>query len=266
MFAIGVPKGKMNKSDKEHKFYTLYLNALNKQKGYRLLQYTSYDNIFLSNDDIEELEREIGNMNPQMVQQEIYGKFVDESFNALWQPEMIRKVDALPALKRVVLGVDPTASKDGDKVGIIGAGLGYDGNAYVFHDTTGNYTPAQWGTIVYNSGKEIQADCIVAEKNQGGEMVEYVIRQYDPITRIILVHAIKGKELRAEPIVSLYEQSKVFHTGNMWALENEMLTWIPGQGSSPNRIDAMVYALIELMLKPLTEYRDMNLTTSSRRL
>ena len=265
LFALGVPKGKQTKTGTEHKFYTLYRNALAQKKGYKLLSYTSYDNRFLNAEDVASLETEIRDMNPIMVMQEIYGHFVDESFDALWSPDMIHHVEKLPELKRVILGVDPSASKNGDKVGIIGGGLGYDGNVYIFSDRTGNFTPQGWGTVVSNEVKTIGADCIIAEKNQGGEMVEFVIRQYDKTSRIKLIHAFKGKELRAEPVVSLYERGKVIHLSGLNALENEMLTWIPGQGKSPNRVDAMVYVVMELVINMLTDFKTIPNFNNSRR-
>lgn len=266
LFALGVPKGKVNRAKLEHKFYTLYLNALAKRKGYKLHEFTSYDNPTLSEEDVRALEDEIRDMNPIMVQQEIYGKFVDENFDALWTPELIQRVEKAPELRRVVIAIDPTASKKGDACGIGAAGLGYDGNAYILDDQTGNYTPGQWGTIAKNCYETYKSSCYVAEKNQGGEMVEFVIRQYDPSNRIKLVHAKVGKELRAEPVVSFYERGMVKHLPGLNALENEMLTWIPGVGSSPNRVDWMVYAVTELLVKPLSEYKQLPTLDNSRRL
>ncbi|MBK9357642.1 MAG: hypothetical protein IPN08_09700 [Bacteroidales bacterium] len=254
MFALGVPKGKKKKDGTEHKFYTLQRFAEEGRKGYISLTFSSYDNPLLSKDDIQELENEINAMNPVMVQQEIYGKFVDEVFDALWTPEIIQHQTTLPELRRVVIGVDPTATKTGDKVGLIGVGLGYDNKCYVFSDKTGSYSPSQWGTILANEVKIIGADAIVAETNQGGDMVEHIIRQYDPYTRLKRIHAVKAKEVRAEPVVSLYEQGKVIHVGNMSALENEQLTWIPGTGKSPNRIDSVVYAIMELVITNEPQY------------
>lgn len=251
MYALGVPKGKKKKDGTEHKFYTLYRHAIEGRKGYYTKTYTSYDNPLLSRTDIGELEEEIQSMNATMSDQEIYGKFVDVVMDALWSPEIIKHVTELPPLKRVVIGVDPSSTKTGDKVGIIGSGIGYNGNLYVFQRSTGNYSPGQWGTIIANDVKTINADCVVAETNQGGDMVEFVLRQYDKTTRIKKIHAIKAKEVRAEPVVSLYEQGKVFHYGNLSALENQMLTWIPGTGKSPNDIDALVYSLMELAIMPV---------------
>ena len=255
LWALGVPKGKKRKDGKEHKFYTLHRHAMEGRDGYNSMKFSSYDNPLLNAEDVQDLETEIESMNPTMVRQEIYGDFVDEVFDALWQPEMIQRVEKLPELRRVAIGVDPSASKTGDQVGIITAGIGFDGIVYIFARDSGNYSPGQWGTIVANAVKSYDADIIVAEKNQGGEMVEHVIRQYDNWTRIKLIHASKSKEVRAEPVVSLYERGMVKHYGNLSKLENEMLTWIPGSGKSPNDIDAMVYTVLELMI--MEEFNDL---------
>ena len=250
LFAMGVPKGKFKKDGKEHKFYTLQRYSDEGRFGYKSMQFSSYDNPLLDPETIAELETEIGNMNPIMVQQEIYGEFVDQVLDALWTPEMIKHVTQLPQMKRVCVGVDPSATVTGDKVGIITCGLGVDENYYVISRATGNYSPGQWGTIVANEVKANDADIIAAETNQGGDMVEFVVRQYDNKTRISKIHAVKAKEVRAEPVVSLYERGKVFHYGDLSKLENQQLTWIPGSGKSPNDIDALVYSLMELSTKP----------------
>ena len=254
LFAMGVPKGKKKRDGKEHKFYTLWRYAQEKRKGYVNMQFSSYDNPLLDPQDIAELEEEIRSMNPVMVRQEIHGDFVDEVFDALWTPKIIQHSIELPKLKKVCIGVDPSATKTGDEVGIITTGLGYDDNYYVFSRRSGHYSPGQWGTIIANEVKSTDADNIVVETNQGGDMVEHVIRQYDKITRIKRVHAVKAKEVRAEPIVSLYEQGKVFHYGNLSALENQQLTWVPGSGKSPNDIDALVYSIMGLMSQSVEDY------------
>ena len=248
LYAMGVPKGKVKKDGKEHKFYTLYRSALNGEDGYRLLRYSSYDNPFLDAVTVKELEDEISKMNPVMVKQEIYGEFVDEVFDALWSPEIIKHVDKLPEMQRVLVAIDPSASKGGDEVGIIVTGKSGN-NYYVIADLSGNYSPGQWGSITANAVKTYNADAIIIETNQGGEMAEKVVRQYDPHTRIIKIHAVKAKQIRAEPIVSLYEQGLVHHVNGLHRLENEMLTWIPGSGKSPNRIDAAVYGVQDLIQK-----------------
>lgn len=185
--------------------------------------------------------------NPVKYENIVLGGWVQNIEGAMWQPELIRKTRNIPELKRIITALDPPATKAGDQAGIITVGLGYDNILYILSDKSGNYSPKEWGTITTNEAKIWDSDAIVIETNQGGEMVENVLRQYDKIVRIISVHAKKGKKLRAEPVVSVYEQSKVFHSYGLEKLENEMLTWIPGEGDSPNRVDAMVYAVLELI-------------------
>lgn len=246
LIAMGVPKGKIGKNNEEHPFYTLFKAAKNNQKGYLLRQYSSYDNPLLSKTDVEELAAEVKRMNPAMEQQEIYGEFVDGATGVLWLPEHIRHADKLPAMKRIIVGNDPSGSKDGDEVGIVGAGLGVDGNYYVLSDRTGGYTPLEWGTITVNELLALKGDAIVAERNYGGDMVKANLLNINQNIRVIEVNASRGKEIRAEPILALYEQAKVFHVHGLHKLENEMLTWVPGVSRSPNRIDALVWALTEL--------------------
>ena len=234
----------LNPSFKHHWIYQTFVERQREDVEYI---HTSYkDNIEnLSESFVLKAEKTKAH-NPLKYRNTYMGAWIDEVKGALWTPDIIKRTRSHPELKRVVIANDPTASKDGDECGIIGAGIDEAGRLYVISDRSGNYTPKQWGTITSNEARAQEADCIVAEKNQGGEMVEYVIRQYDKITRIKLVHAKKGKALRAEPVVSLYEQGLVHHLPGLTRLENEMLTWVPGEGESPNRVDAMVYAITEL--------------------
>lgn len=246
LIAAGVPKGKYGKNKKEHKFYSLYKSAKNKEKGYRLLEFSSYDNPLLSSDDIKELSDEIQKMSPTMKEQEIDGKFVDVSNGTLWSPELIKHTDTLPNMVRIVVGNDPSGSKTGDEVGIVGVGLGENGKYYVLSDRSGGYTPLEWATITVNELNDLKGDAIVAERNYGGDMVKSNILSVSKLVRVKEVTATRGKEVRAEPIVSLYEQGLVIHVAGLYKLENEMLTWIPGISKSPNRIDALVWAITEL--------------------
>jgi len=159
-----------------------------------------------------------------------------------------------PDLTRVVVAVDPSGSAEGDAVGVMVAGKGRDGHAYVLSDRTLNGTPGQWARAVVRAYHEHQADRVVAEKNYGGEMVEAVIRTQDAKVSYKGITATRGKEVRAEPVAALYEQRLVHHVGEFSALEDEMTTWKPG-GKSPNRMDALVWALTELMLGAVQDYR-----------
>ena len=249
LIAIGVPKGKILKDKAEHPFYTLYKTAKSGAPGYKLFEYSSYDNPLLSKDEIAELEKEINRMSPGMVEQEIYGHFVDNVAGTLWSAEYFKYVSEVKGLRRIVIGVDPSGSASGDEVGIVAAGIDERGFLFVLSDLSGHYTPLQWGNIVVNLYRQLQADVVVVEKNFGGDMVKSNIHTIDRAVRLKEVFASRAKQIRAEPVVALYEQGNVFHKSGLLNLENEMLSWVPGLGASPNRIDALVWAVTELMSK-----------------
>jgi PBSX family phage terminase large subunit len=181
------------------------------------------------------------------------GLFQDDVEGALWNSEIINNNRVLehqvPQIQRMLLGVDPavTAHKDSDETGIIRAGKGTNGHYYIFEDETGIYTPNQWGQRVVRSWHENRLDKVVAEVNQGGDLVESNIRNIDRNVQVKKVHAFRGKILRAEPIVGLYEMGLVHHVGILDSLETEMTEWDAKSGApSPNRIDALVHVLTEL--------------------
>lgn len=160
------------------------------------------------------------------------------------------RVTALPELMRVGVAVDPSGSSGGDEVGIVAAGIARDGHAYILEDASLQASPNQWAntcSMVYN---KYMADFLVAEKNFGGEMVELTVKTVDKDINYKAVTASRGKEIRAEPISAKYEQGLVHHVGDpkqFAQMEDEMTTWKPG-GDSPNRMDALVFVLTELML------------------
>jgi len=183
--------------------------------------------------------------------QEIEGELLEDTPGALWT---LDEIDALrvrkaPNLVRVVVGVDPSATATGDEAGIIVAGLGEDGDGYVLADASLQASPAGWARAAVGAYHRWEADRIVAEVNNGGEMVGLTIRTVDPAVSYKPVHASRGKRTRAEPIASLYEQGRVHHVGSLARLEDEMCTWSAlDSDTSPNRMDALVWALTELML------------------
>lgn len=185
--------------------------------------------------------------------QELYGELLADVEGAMWSQEMLHRRDVNVAeLDRIVVAIDPagTVNRRSDETGIIVAGrLG--GAAYVIEDASGKYSPQGWAQRALSLYEKYAADAIVVEKNFGGDMVKDVINRTEYATelrpRIIVKQASRSKALRAEPVVALYEQEKVFHWGDLSKLEIEMLSWIPGQGDSPNRVDAMVWAVSELM-------------------
>lgn len=186
------------------------------------------------------------------------GEWLEDAEGMLWNKAMIDRcrVTSKPELIRIVVAVDPavTANMDSDETGIIVSGKDSNGNGYVLEDLSGKYSPNEWGAVVAQAVKKWDADCIVAESNQGGAMVEAVIRQHDKKTRVKLVHATKGKYIRAEPIFSMYEQSKVFHLGFFPILEKQMITFNPEKTKSPDRADAMVYSFTELLLNKTIDF------------
>lgn len=257
LIAAGVPKGMFLKgSDKEHKFYSLYKKAKEGLKGYRVLEYSSYDNPLLSKEDVEELSNEIKTMNPQMQEQEIYGKFVEGAAGELWDEVIIEKcrTKSHPPLKRIVVSIDPatTKKKKSDETGITVQGICHNNKGYFLENLTGKYSPNEWGSIAVNASVRWDADCIVGESNQGGDMVksiiETVLKEKNVIKRVKLVHATKGKFVRAEPIYALYEQGNIFHVGYHTKLENQMTTFTSDYAESPNDVDALVWGFTELMI------------------
>ena len=181
--------------------------------------------------------------------QELEAEILDDNPNALWQRGSIEghRVDKAPELVRIVVAIDPaaTSGEDSDETGIVAAGKSADGRFYVLADRSLRASPKAWATAAVNLYYELRADRIVAEANNGGDMIEAVIRSLDRNVSYNKVHASRGKLTRAEPIASLYEQGRVHHVGTFSALEDQMCEWEPGQ-SSPDRMDALVWALTEL--------------------
>ena len=188
--------------------------------------------------------------------QELHGEILEDVEGALWNWELFHWVDEAPHMVRIVVSVDPagTANKRSDETGIIVLGVGDDRKLYVLADYTDKFSPAGWGKKAYDAADRFAADAIVYEKNYGGEMVEHVLKQEaerrsGATARLIPVTSRRGKDIRAEPIVALYEQVRVFHVGkrgDLQKLEDEQTTWVPGEGSSPNRVDALVHGATEL--------------------
>jgi phage terminase large subunit-like protein len=182
--------------------------------------------------------------------QELYGEVLEDVEGALWSLNSIEttRIDDTPELRRIVVAVDPavTSGPDSDETGIVVAGLGYDGRGYVLADRSTRDTPLGWAKRVIAAFEEFQADRIVAEKNQGGDLVEMNLKQVSPAIPYKGITAKQGKRLRAEPIAALYEQGRISHVGNFPQLEQQMTEWVPDSGTSPDRLDALVHALTEL--------------------
>lgn len=195
--------------------------------------------------------------------QEIDGELLEDNPGALWNLTLIDKhrVKECPQLRRVVVAIDPPASskkksterkgenvRESDEAGIIVAGVGFDGHGYVLADRSFIAKPEEWGKASVKAYRDLDADRIIAETNNGGEMVEYVIRSIDSSVPYKAVHASRGKMVRAEPVSALYEQGKMHHVGSFPVLEDQMCDYNPLTSTdSPDRMDALVWAFTELM-------------------
>ena len=193
--------------------------------------------------------------NTRLGRQELDAELLEDAEGALWTRQQIEdcRTYRLPAMKRVVIGIDPAGSsnRDSDETGIIGCGVGHDARGYVLADASGKYTPDGWARAAIGLYRSLKADRIVVEKNYGGDMVLATLRAVDPSVPVKMVTATRGKAVRAEPCSALYEQNRVSHVGAFPKLEDQMATWSPNEpGSSPDRVDALVWALTELMVQP----------------
>lgn len=190
--------------------------------------------------------------------QELNAEILDEAEGALWSRDMIRNVarpDDIRAyartLARVIVAVDPAASARGENAlcGISVSGVDFTGKAKVLADLSGRMKPAEWGNAVVKAYDEYGADRIIAEANQGGDMVAHTIETVRKGLPVTLVHAIKGKQARAEPVSVLYEKGLVDHVGGFPELEDQLCTWEPLSGmASPDRLDALVWGLTHLKI------------------
>lgn len=208
--------------------------------------FRSHDNPHISAEAIEELASDMTALAYRM---EIEAEDVDEAPGALWTMAIIEdnRVAMAPLdCSRVIVGVDPSASSTGDEAGIITVGRkGNDG--YVMSDNSVQGSPVTWASAAVRAYYAHGANLIVAEKNNGGEMVALTISTVDPNVPVRLVHASRGKQTRAEPIAAVYEQGRIHHVRKYPTLESEMVLWTPGD-PSPNRMDALVWACTELKL------------------
>jgi phage terminase large subunit-like protein len=197
----------------------------------------------------------------RMGRQEIYGEVVDDVPGALWTRATLDKTRIkssergnLPDMQRIVVAIDPAAKKSEDEddtaeTGIIVAAVGVDGRGYVLDDFTCRLGPKGWAGVAVAAYDEYEADFIVAEVNQGGDMVEAVIKAVRSSIKVEKVHASRGKVVRAEPVSALYEQGRISHVGSFAALEDQMVMFTPWgieNDSGSDRADALVWALTEL--------------------
>ncbi len=192
--------------------------------------------------------------------QEINAELLSDTPGALWQLEWLDR-DRLSTppkeMRRIVVAIDPAVSnhEGSDETGIVVAGVGGDKHAYVLEDLSGRYQPHEWARVAIDAFRRHRADRIIAETNNGGAMVESTIRAVDSTVPYRSVHASRGKVVRAEPVSALYEQRRVHHVGIFATLEDQMCAFASDfdrgrAGYSPDRVDALVWALSELIVQP----------------
>ena len=193
--------------------------------------------------------------------QELYAELLEENKDALWTHKMIERAREgyLPhPLKRLIIAIDPavTSKENSDETGIIAAGITQKGIGVILEDLSMKGTPSQWIRRAIEAYKRLKADRIVAEVNMGGELVEQLLRTFDPSLSYKPLHATRGKMRRAEPIAALYEQGKIWHAAVFPELEEQLCNYSLGSSiKSPDRLDALVWALSELMLTASTKFK-----------
>lgn len=233
----------------------LHESASKPSSGIVITHGTTYDNIenLAENFKREVLSRYEGT---RIGRQELLAELLVDNPDALWKRIEIdyHRVTTAPDMKKIVVAIDPSISADENSAecGIIVAGVAENGHGYVLADSSRIDTPLGWARTALGLWKGFRANRIIAEKNQGGLMVETTIRAADieknnPIVE--LVQATRGKYVRAEPVSTLYEQGLIHHLGTLAQLEDQLVTWVPGE-DSPDRLDALVWAFTNLMVDP----------------
>lgn len=194
------------------------------------------------------LEDVTGSLTARLSRQELEGELLDTPESALWKYDMLDdgRVESPPSLVYVVVGVDPavTSEEDSDETGIVVAGKGIDGHGYVLADLSMKGSPAQVAQVVCGAFDAWRANWIVGEVNNGGDWIGSLVKGVNPNVAYKKVTATRGKYIRAEPIAALYEQTRVHHVGRFESLEDQMCTYEPGSPDSPDRMDALVWALV----------------------
>lgn len=228
---------------------TRLIKGLLEQDGVHVVRGSTFDNAAnLAPSALAELR--LRYEGTRLGRQELYAEIIDEVDGALWTQTLIEesRVQEAPPLMRIVVAIDPavTSGEDSDETGIVVAGMTSDGQYYVLEDLTLRASPDAWARVAVNAYHKWNADRIVGETNNGGDMIELLLRQVDPTVSYKKVTATRGKLLRAEPIASLYEQYRAHHVGIFPALEDQMCNYTAGADFSPDRLDAMVWALTEL--------------------
>ena len=236
----------------------MYTRAQSDTTGrWETFHFSSHDNPHISAAALAEIT---GDMGALAYRQEILAEDIEDVPGALWRRVWIeaKRVTKAPALSRVVVALDPSATSGGDEAGVITGGVGMcdckvatggapELHGFILDDASVQGSPRVWASAGVTSYHKFDADLLVAEDNNGGEMVEVTISTIPNAPTVKRIHASRGKFTRAEPVSTLYELGKVHHVGTFTKLEDELCSWLVGM-ASPNRLDALVWALTELMI------------------
>ncbi len=232
------------------------IRTLIKQKTTVVTRGSTYENrAFLASSYFEQVVSRY--KGTRLGRQEIDAELLEDVPGALWQRDLIKyktppilKTDSgdLWDLQRVVVAIDPavTSGEGADETGIVVAAKGKDGFYYILADRSARISPDGWAKRAVQAFRDFSADRIIGETNNGGEMIQLTLRTVDRNVPYKAVHASRGKQARAEPISALYEQGKVFHIEPFTDLEDQLCIWTPESGDSPDRLDALVWAMTEL--------------------
>lgn len=234
--------------DKRHASKMFRRAQEDKTGRWQTFHFTSHENPYLSEVALEELAHDMTSL---AYRQEINAEDIDEIPGALWTRASIEdhRTTSHPALVRIVVGVDPKTSVEADsETGIVVCGVDENGDGYVLADRSVDASPEQWGRAVVFAYYDYEADRIVPEVNQGGDMVTMVLRMVDTNVPVKPVHATRGKQTRAEPVAALSEQGRIHFVGEFDELEDQLCSWQPGE-KSPDRLDAFVWAMTELIVR-----------------
>lgn len=239
--------GTSKAKDKKHANKLFRRAQADKRGRWRAFHFTSHDNPHISKNALSELSED---MSALTIRQEIMAEDIEEIPGALWKRAFLDKyrVSAIPNLTRICVAVDPkTEESANSEAGIIVVGLGEDKHGYVIDDASLNGSPEKWASQVVSAFHRWEANFIVAEVNQGGDMVVTTIGTVEKNLPIRKVHSRRGKYIRAEPVAVLYEKGRVHHVGDFPFLEEQLCSWVPGD-KSPDRLDALVHGVTELMI------------------
>jgi PBSX family phage terminase large subunit len=239
----------LNPSFKTHWIYNYFFKEKRQDTTYIHTNYL--DNIDNLSESFISTAENIKSQNIERFNHLFLGTWIDNAEGLLWNVNIINnsRVTEKPENLKTIISIDPatTSTTTSDETGIIVLGYSENKHFYILEDLSGVYTPNEWAKVCTDAFIRYNCFCYVAEKNQGGEMVGAILRQFDKRNMINLVQATKGKFIRAEPVYSLYEQNLVHHVNNLPLLERQMVTFNPNENKqSPDRVDALVWGITYL--------------------